>query len=54
MFRKLRTLAFIALAAAPALAACDFQEGPAERAGEKLDRATDRAAEAVDDATSRR
>jgi hypothetical protein len=54
MFRKLRTFALIVLAAAPTLAACDFHEGPAERAGEKLDRATDRAANAVDDATSRR
>jgi hypothetical protein len=54
MFRKLRTLALVALAAAPALVACDFEEGPAERAGEKLDRAADRAAEAVDDATTRR
>ena len=51
MFRKLRTLALIVLAGVPALAACDFHEGPAERAGKKLDRAADNAADAVHDAT---
>jgi hypothetical protein len=51
MSRKLRTLALLAALAAPALAACDFSEGPAEQAGEKIDRAADRAGDAVEDAT---
>ena len=53
MFRKLRTFALIVLAAAPALAACDAHEGPAERAGKKIDRAADNAADAVHDAAHR-
>jgi hypothetical protein len=52
MLWKLRTLAIILLAAAmPALAACDFSEGPAERAGEELDRAADKVGDKVEDAT---
>jgi hypothetical protein len=53
MFRKLRTFALVALAAAPTLAACDFHEGPAERAGKKVDQAADRAGDAVEKATHR-
>jgi hypothetical protein len=54
MFGKLRTLAMLALAAAPialSLAACS--EGPAERAGERIDRAVERAGDKVERATDR-
>jgi hypothetical protein len=47
MFWMLRIFAVVLLAAAPMLAACDFQEGPAERAGEKIDRAADRVGDAA-------
>ena len=55
MVGKLRTLAAVALAAAPiafSLAACS--EGPAERAGERVDRAVERAGDKIEDATDRR
>jgi predicted small secreted protein len=53
MFRNFRTLALVLLAAAPMLAACDVNEGPAERAGEKIDRAADRVGDRIEDATRR-
>lgn len=53
MFRKLWTLALAASAAAPLLAACDLNEGPAERAGENIDKATERAGDAIERATDR-
>jgi hypothetical protein len=55
MVGKLRTFAMIALATAPiafSLAACD--KGPAERAGERIDRAVERAGDKIEDATDRR
>jgi hypothetical protein len=55
MLGKLRTLAMAALAAAPvafSLAACS--EGPAERAGERIDRAVERTGDKIEDATDRR
>ena len=51
----LRNLAFALLFSAGTLglAACEDNEGPAERAGESIDNATDRAGEAVEDAGDR-
>jgi hypothetical protein len=51
MFITFRALALILLAVTPFLASC--HEGPAERAGKKVDRAAEHAGEAVDDATHR-
>lgn len=53
MFRKFRTLALVVSAAAPLLAACDSNEGPAERAGKNIDKATERAGDAIERATDR-
>ena len=52
MFRTIRTFLMLAAAVAPlALAACD--DGPAERAGERLDRAVERTGDRIEDATRR-
>jgi hypothetical protein len=53
MLRVFRIFTLAALAAAPVLVACDAHEGPAERAGKKIDHAADRAADAIQDATRR-
>lgn len=43
-------LAALLLATPLALAGCEREKGPAERAGEKIDDATEKAAEKLDDA----
>jgi hypothetical protein len=50
MFGFIRTLMLVSVAAVPMLAACDFNEGPVERAGEKIDRAAERTGDAIEDA----
>jgi hypothetical protein len=42
----------LALAALPAIGACE-KEGPAERAGEKIDEAAEKAADSAEDAADR-
>lgn len=42
----------IALAALPAIGACE-KEGPAERAGKKIDEAAEKAADSAEDAADR-
>lgn len=53
MFRKLRTLALAASAAAPLLAGCDLNEGPPSGRAKKVDKATERAGDALERATDR-